>query len=510
MRIAGNLTGRSSDIIILIIALIRAGLGWHLGFQPFDDTFITFRYALNVASGHGFVYNFHQPVLGTTTPLWTLILALMTMAKLPVAGSSLVLSLIADGVTAVLLGQTLYRLGYSQAVAGSAPVLFLGFFDDLSLSRSGMETAFFVMLVVATLHEIAARRFPTAGLVCGLACLTRPEGGVLILVLLLSVLSHRASLPRRTAFLSLGLMLFSIVGWGLFAERQFGSFIPQSIVAKSFAVRNDPNLTGLSWHNLGVFFLEGQSGSPLLQPTPWQLNGLLTLLSLAALGRLLWDAFRIPCGQNRERVLVFALFPLCYVGGLALCHAFTWFPWYYGSIYPFYAVLAVVGASYLLERLSCSLPRKTVSFAALVTTLLLGQFLAARLVKLPNDRDFWISGYFQAAAPIPHDPQITVAAFEVGAVGWRVWPATVIDVTGLVTPQAVGVPTDVLIKRMQPDYFVMTSDNAVYFAAEVQKAAWFLQEYEPILVISDPYSDRRFCTYRRKAGRGPALPHSPK
>lgn len=493
--------GRSYDAVILAVALLRAGLGWHLGFRPFDDAFITFRYALNIASGQGFVYNLNQPVLGTTTPLWTLILALLNAVKLPLAGGSLALSLLADAVTAILLGRTLRRLGYSHAVAGSASLLFLCFFDDLSLSRSGMETAFFVLLVAATLHEIAARRFPSAGLFCGLACLTRPEGGVLILVLLLSLRQHRGRLRGRAAFLSIALMLVSIIGWGLFAERVFGSFVPQSVVAKSFAVRTDPELARLSGRNLGLFFLQGQSGSQIFQRTPWQLNSLLTFLSLAAFWRLSWDASRSASGQNRERVLVLGLFPVCYVGGLALCHAFTWFPWYYGPIYPFYAILAAVGASHLLEVLPCPSRVKAIFLPGLVATLLLGQFLTALLVKLPRDRSFWVTGYFRAAGPIPRDPQTTVAAFEIGVVGWRAWPATVIDVTGLVTPEAVGAPSDVLIERLRPDYLVLKTDNAAAFLARVQDEPWFVQEYEPMLVIADPYGDRRFCTYRLKPSR---------
>jgi hypothetical protein len=43
--------------------------------HPFDDAFITFRYARSIAAGAGFVYNPAEPVLGTTTPLYTLILA---------------------------------------------------------------------------------------------------------------------------------------------------------------------------------------------------------------------------------------------------------------------------------------------------------------------------------------------------------------------------------------------------------------------------------------------------
>ena len=54
--------------------VLRLAAGLWLGFRPFDDTYITFRYALNLASGFGFVYNIGQPVLGTTSPLWAMVL----------------------------------------------------------------------------------------------------------------------------------------------------------------------------------------------------------------------------------------------------------------------------------------------------------------------------------------------------------------------------------------------------------------------------------------------------
>ena len=41
----------------------------------YDDPFITFRYAENLALGNGFVFNLGERVLSTTTPLFTLILA---------------------------------------------------------------------------------------------------------------------------------------------------------------------------------------------------------------------------------------------------------------------------------------------------------------------------------------------------------------------------------------------------------------------------------------------------
>ena len=40
-----------------------------------EDGYITFRYALNIVRGNGFVYNVGERVLGTTTPLQTVLLA---------------------------------------------------------------------------------------------------------------------------------------------------------------------------------------------------------------------------------------------------------------------------------------------------------------------------------------------------------------------------------------------------------------------------------------------------
>ena len=43
--------------------------------HPIDDAYITFRYARNLAEGLGLVYNPGEWVLGTTAPLWAVVLA---------------------------------------------------------------------------------------------------------------------------------------------------------------------------------------------------------------------------------------------------------------------------------------------------------------------------------------------------------------------------------------------------------------------------------------------------
>ncbi len=53
------------------------------GPRTVDDAYITFRYARNILNGSGFVYNPGEHVLGTTTPLYT---GLMALLALPAGG----------------------------------------------------------------------------------------------------------------------------------------------------------------------------------------------------------------------------------------------------------------------------------------------------------------------------------------------------------------------------------------------------------------------------------------
>jgi hypothetical protein len=83
-----------------------------------DDAYITFRYAENLAAGHGLVFNPGEPVLGTTTPLCATVLAGLKRLGLAVPTSALWLGLLSmAGV--VLLLQTLARSSVSLSIAAT-------------------------------------------------------------------------------------------------------------------------------------------------------------------------------------------------------------------------------------------------------------------------------------------------------------------------------------------------------------------------------------------------------
>src|ERR1043165_7436790 len=68
-----------------------------------DDALITFRYVENLVAGHGFVYNTGEHVLGTTTPLFTLLLSGFALFGLsPFVAASLI-NAIGDCVIAWIL-----------------------------------------------------------------------------------------------------------------------------------------------------------------------------------------------------------------------------------------------------------------------------------------------------------------------------------------------------------------------------------------------------------------------
>src|SRR5262245_36467174 len=82
-----------------------------------DDAFISLRYARNLATGHGLVYNAGERVEGYTNFLWTLFLALPHLLRIdPIAVGK-----IANLILALATAWLVYRLGRETIVVAKAP-----------------------------------------------------------------------------------------------------------------------------------------------------------------------------------------------------------------------------------------------------------------------------------------------------------------------------------------------------------------------------------------------------
>jgi hypothetical protein len=361
-----------------------------------------------------------------------------------------------------------------------------------------METAVFSCFAVATLAALSSDLLPIAALVGSLAALTRPEGALLVGMLMIGVWWRRHESSRGVLITTLGFPILILGTWAIYALSSFGSLVPQSVAAKA-ALSQDPTLARFSWINLALFFLRGQYGEELYSRTYLQLTPVLTIMAGIATGGMVADV-RTGRRLALERMALLLVVPACYVAVLAFGHAFTFFPWYYGPLYPFFAVLAVIGVARVSRKLGANLVLPT---AILVSA----QVLAGLYVKLPNDVSYWVEGYRRVAAVVPRRQDVSVAAFEIGTVGWVAWPARVIDLAGLVTPQAVGAAPEVYLESVEPDYLVLRTDDADPFLTRVAATDWLGDNYVPVSVVKDPFAEREFRAY---AHRRPARPAQPR
>jgi len=81
-----TLRSKKEDITIHFLVLIGLSILTIILFYKFstEDSYITYRYAQNLVDGHGFVYNPGEEFLGTTAPLYGLILAFFGFLGLPI------------------------------------------------------------------------------------------------------------------------------------------------------------------------------------------------------------------------------------------------------------------------------------------------------------------------------------------------------------------------------------------------------------------------------------------
>ncbi len=159
-----------------------------------DDSFISFRYAENLVSGHGLVYNPGEIVEGYTCFLWVILLAIGTAIGIPAPLFSQILgSLLLIGT--VLLIFYAYRFIKSiDSNTSAAAALFLGTCGIFGpWASSGMEVGMFTFLLLFSIllyiHAGEAsngkRSFALLGILLGTLAMTRPEGILICSILLM-------------------------------------------------------------------------------------------------------------------------------------------------------------------------------------------------------------------------------------------------------------------------------------------------------------------------------------
>lgn len=210
-------------LICILVVITALFAGWQLRWVC-DDAFISFRYAENFASGKGLVYNEGEYVEGYTNFLWTCLLSIVSLAGGDLPFASQCFGVFFWGVFLGGLGFREKRIGLA-AVLGAACCFHLRVF-----ATSGLETSMFLACIVWLVRMCQLGNWNMVGLLGGISCLIRPEGGLFFLA---GCLSLRIDGKWQHVFKSLSMgaiVLIPFATWKLF---YYGDLLPNTFYAKA-------------------------------------------------------------------------------------------------------------------------------------------------------------------------------------------------------------------------------------------------------------------------------------
>jgi len=494
----------------LLICLAAVAARLIPGPRTIDDAYITFRYAQNLLRGDGLVYNPGQMVLGTTTPVYALLMAGLsalsggTQAPFPLL--ALIVNALADGLTCWLIVRLAGLFAARRAGIAAALVWALAPMS-VTFAIGGMETSLFIALATATFY-FHSRDRPVAAALCGaFTLLTRPDA--LLLLVPLAVERLRRSLPQgrlnRVPHPVTGreALAFALpVGvWIVLGSLTYGSPLPHSILAKAAAYRLPPEaaLIRLVQH-YATPFLEH-----LAVGTWWVAVGMILYPLLFGIGAL-WLLRKQP---GAWPLLVY---PWAYLLAFAIANPLL-FRWYLAPPLPLYILGIFLG----FERLGrdLRLPAVPLAAGALAVALTLNGWTLHpdHGPDRPAPEMAFIKLellYEQVADDLRAEiqPGEVLAAGDVGALGYFTG-AEILDTVGLISPQSTAyypIPESLyvinyaippqLVEDLRPDYLVMLE---VYGRNGLLVDAGFQADYLLIETIpTDLYESAGMLVFRRR------------
>ena len=476
-------------IVMLLLGAIALACAWIYRDYAQDDAFITYRYAANLANGFGFVYNRGEPLLGTSTPLYAIILAVLArVSGLEVRVVGHLVSVISLWVSGVLL----YSLGKAYARLEAAAVAIVFISNALLLSAIGMETLFLLALLLFSLKLYLAERLYLTGFVLGLLIVTRYEA-----ILFAALLGFHFILRQRRMPIWLVFALPPFLLWAIYAWRAFGNIIPNSAAAK-LVERGASH--GISFATGAILWWRIYS---------FESNYYYVLLPIVLLGGYAGLRNKI---HHRPYMLLVSWSVVYFAAASSVALSFSW---YYGPLIPGFAILVTWGAEFLAvfcSVLSQKLLKTQTRRRAIQLGTLILLVLAIVALQISSWASHWVSTgdrvidgrypYYREIAQWLNDhgnEQQTIATHEIGVLGYYT-DMRVIDFHGLVTPGLVPwLPhggMEPLVKAIEiysPDFILTPVPDYMEYIEN-------LGDYE----LTEVFADRTYALYRKKPSPSPS------
>ena len=225
-------------------------------FEPHDDAYISFRYADNLATGNGLVFNLGERVEGFSTPSFVLLIA--TAIRLGIAPETAAVAISAIALATLLLVASLWarelagsgpsatasstspQPPWASTVAGLAGALAIAAHPGIVYYLlSSMETLLFAGLIAIATFLVrrtvdTAAKASALGLILGALSITRPEAIGYVAVVCAIVLwdTIRGQTQRSHALIVLALAPTAWLAWMGFRLSYFEQMAPNTYYAK--------------------------------------------------------------------------------------------------------------------------------------------------------------------------------------------------------------------------------------------------------------------------------------
>ncbi|MFM8568056.1 MAG: hypothetical protein ACKOB6_00390 [Candidatus Kapaibacterium sp.] len=224
-------TGHRQALVVFILCALASRIVASFVFPTYDDAYITYRYAWMLVHHGQFVYNVNDWVLGTTAPLFGLFQALFVALSLPNDVMKVRWNAGMDIAIVIMLLFFCEEQGADRMRSWSALTVLTFLQPSLArISVGGMEVNTFAAMSLYAIILFREGRAVRASILCSIAYFLRPESVVLLAILGLTLL-----LQRRFIVLSKAVIAGATTVAVPFLVMTFvyGSFLPQSVLAKS-------------------------------------------------------------------------------------------------------------------------------------------------------------------------------------------------------------------------------------------------------------------------------------
>jgi len=398
----------------------------------YDDPFITYRYSKNLANGFGFVYNLDQKNLSTTTPFFTIILAIVYKITGNIPQAAVFIGSFCIAISGLIFFR-LSKIWNVEWVGYSGLFLYPTF--PLVISTLGSETPLYIALILLTFLSYFQNRYIPTAIFSSLTVLTRPDG-LIVPVLLFThyLIAHKPF--HKKAILSVILFVLITGSWFIFSWFYFHDPLPVTLSVKQSQAKME----------ISQKFAEGL----LTIAKPYFRSLYPVALFLSAIGLI--NAF-----IRKRAALLFLSWAFLYFSAYSILGVSRYF-WYYAPLVSGFVVLVGLGFDWLGNR------TKTLKFFLLILLIALFVIQVRDIWKIHSTPDSRLVIYREVGEWINENTRsdTMVGILEVGIVGYYA-NRTMIDFAGLI----------------QPSVSKIFSPQSTYQDA----AIWTIRNFHPSIIV---------------------------